>query len=49
MGWEEEEKNSPSADELLSPAKKQLIDRVMRMSPDQLEKLDLLLRIVEAE
>ncbi len=43
-----EEKNSPSADEL-SPAKKQLIDRVMRMSPDQLEKLDLLLRIVEAE
>ena len=44
----DEEKNSPSADEL-SPAKKQLIDRVMRMSPDQLEKLDLLLRIVEAE
>lgn len=44
----DEEKNSPSVDEL-SPAKKQLIDRVMRMSPDQLEKLDLLLRIVEAE
>ena len=49
MGWEDEEKQKQSAESELSIQKKELIEKVMQMSDEELQKLDLLLRIVESK
>jgi len=46
--WGEENKKQ-SAESELSIEKKELIEKVMRMSDEELQKLDLLLRIVESK
>ena len=47
MGWEDEEKQPAESE--LSIQKKELIDKVMQMSDEELQKLDLLLRVVESK
>ena len=49
MGKEEKEKSSEISLEGLTGAKAELIEKVMQMSDAELEKLDMLLRIVEAK
>lgn len=44
-----EEKQKQSAESELSIQKKELIQKVMQMSDEDLQKLDLLLRIVESK
>lgn len=44
-----EEKQKQSAESELSIQKKELIQKVMQMSDEELQKLDLLLRIVESK
>lgn len=44
-----EEKTTAIKDSGISEVKANLIEKVMQMSDDELEKLDLLLRIVEAK
>lgn len=48
--WGTEEKNPTTENgNGISKAKEKLIEKVMQMSDEELEKLDLLLRIVEAK
>ena len=48
--WGAEQKNPATEnDSEISKAKKELIEKVMQMSDAELEKLDMLLRIVEAK
>ena len=50
MGWEDEEKNpTTEIDSGISQAKAELIKKVMQMSDEELQKLDLLLQIVESK
>lgn len=49
MGWEDEEKQKQPTESELSIPKKELIEKVMQMSDEELQKLDLLLRIVESK
>lgn len=50
MGWEEEQKNPTTEnDSRISTAKKEMIQKVMQMSDEELQKLDLLLQIVESK
>jgi transcriptional regulator with XRE-family HTH domain len=49
MGWEDEEKQKQPAESELSIQKKELIEKVMQMSDEELQKLDLLLQIVESK
>jgi repressor LexA len=49
MDWEDEEKQKQSAESELSNQKKELIEKVMRMSDEELQKLDLLLQLVESK
>lgn len=51
MGWTEEEQEKPAAinGNELSPEKLELIARVTKMTDAELKKLDMLLKIVEAE
>lgn len=44
-----EEKQKQSAESELSNQKKKLIEKVMQMSDEELQKLDMLLRIVESK
>ena len=44
-----EDKQKQSAESELSIEKKELIEKVMQMSDEELQKLDLLLRIVESK
>lgn len=49
MDWEDEEKQKQSAESELSIQKKELIQKVMQMSDEELQKLDLLLQLVESK
>ena len=50
MGWEDEEKNpTTEIDSGITKAKSDLIKKVMQMSDEELQKLDLLLQIVESK
>ena len=46
--WGDETQKQPAESEL-SIQKKELIEKVMRMSDEELQKLDLLLRVVESK
>lgn len=48
MGWEEKNPTTEN-DSGISTAKKELIQKVMRMSDEELQKLDMLLQIVESK
>ena len=49
-GTEEEQKNPTTEnDSRISTAKKEMIQKVMQMSDEELQKLDLLLQIVESK
>ena len=48
MGWEEE-KPTTKIDSGISEVKTEMIKRVMQMSDEELQKLDLLLRVVESK
>ena len=48
--WGQEEKNpTTETDSEMSIQKKELIQKVMQMSDEELQKIDLLLRIVESK
>lgn len=50
MGWEDEQKNPTTEnDSGISKAKSDLIKKVMQMSDEEIQKLDLLLQIVESK
>lgn len=49
LGKEEQKKSATETDSGISKAKAELINKVMQMSDEELLKLDLLLRIVEAK
>ena len=49
MGWEDEETQKQPAESELSIQKRELIEKVMQMSDEELQKLDLLLRVVESK